>query len=37
MELLNEAFTELVFLSAENMKPVKSPEILRESLKPFFT
>jgi len=33
---LNTAFTELVFLNKETMRPVKSPLSLREALLPYF-
>jgi len=36
-ELLNEAHTELAFLSAENRKPRRAPEKLIVSLRPYFT
>lgn len=36
-ELLNKAFTELVFLNKETMRPTKSPLSLREALSSYFT
>lgn len=35
-ELLNEAETTLVFVSAENMRPVRCPQTLLNKLTPFF-
>jgi acyl-CoA thioester hydrolase len=35
-EQLNHAFTELVFLSAEQMRPGRVPEFIRSALQPYF-
>jgi hypothetical protein len=35
-EQLNHAFTELVFLSAEQMRPGRVPEFIRNALQPYF-